>query len=211
MWDQVEYFTITNLQNIYDGIGWFGVTGLLVFENATGFIPSEVILGLAGWMLLAAHDAPFHMIFSWGAVAALGSTAGASVTYWVANLGGRPIVDIMAKWLRIDPKHILNTEQRFQKWGAGIVFFGRMIPGVRTLINIPAGLTRMRFLSFSVFTFFGTWLWCTFLLGAGYLLGHEWRLISDFLQQLSPWLLGVGVLVLIFIFTYHKYLEGREI
>ena len=211
MWDQVEHITITYLQNMYDGIGWFGVTGLLVFENATGIIPSEIILGLAGWMLLAAHNIPFQMIFPWGAVAAVGSTAGASITYWAANLGGRPLVDLMAKWLRIDPKHILKTEQQFQKWGAGMVFFGRMIPGVRTLINIPAGLTRMRFLNFLLYTFFGTWLWCTFLLGAGYVLGHEWRLISDLLEQLSPWLLGGGALLLVSIFILRRYMERRDI
>ena len=209
--DQLEHIIISNLQSIYDTMGWLGVTGLLVFENSTGIIPSEIILGLAGWMLLAAHDTPFHNIFFWGAMAAIGSTIGASITYWAANLGGRPIVDRMAKWFRISSQHIEQAEEKFQKWGSGIVFFGRMIPGVRTLINIPAGLARMNFPRFLAYTIIGTYIWCTFLLGVGYLLGHEWRLISDFLKQLSPWLLGVGVLVLIFIFTYHKYLEGRDI
>ena len=143
MFEQLEHLIITNLQSVYDHIGWLGVTGLLVFENATGIIPSEIILGLAGWMLLAAHEAPLYSIPIWSAVAALGSTVGASIAYWAASLGGRPIVDLMAKWFRIDQQHILQAEQKFHRWGPGIVFFGRMIPGVRTLINIPAGLARM--------------------------------------------------------------------
>jgi len=191
---QLENFIITNLQSIYDRIGWLGVTGLLVFENATGIIPSEIILGLAGWMLLAAHGSPFLSIFIWGAVAALGSTAGASITYWAASLGGRPIVDLMAKWFRIDPQHILQAEQKFHRWGVSIVFFGRMIPGVRTLINIPAGLARMPFLKFLTYTLIGSYAWCTLLIGIGYFLGHEWHLISDFVKQAAPWLLVAGAL-----------------
>ena len=146
MLTQLENFIIGNLQSIYDRIGWLGVTGLLIFENATGFLPSEIILGLAGWMLLAAHEAPLLNIFTWSIVAALGSTVGASITYWAASIGGRPIVNLMAKWFRIDPHHIEASEEKFHKWGAGIVFFGRMIPGIRTLINIPAGLARMPYL-----------------------------------------------------------------
>ena len=160
---QFENYIITNLQSIYDAIGWLGVNGLLVFENATGIIPSEVILGLAGWMLLAAHEEPFYSIFFWGAVAAIGSTTGATITYWAANLGGRPIVDIMAKWFRIDSQHIMQAELKFQQWGAGIVLFGRMVPGVRTLINIPAGLARMHFLKFLIYTLIGTYIWLSLI------------------------------------------------
>jgi len=201
MQEQLENLIITNLQSIYDHIGWLGVTGLLVFENATGILPSEIILGLAGWMLLAAHGAPFPSIFFWGAVAALGSTTGASITYWTASLGGRPFVDLMTKWFRIDRQHIAQAEQKFHRWGAAIVFFGRMIPGVRTLINIPAGLARMPFLKFLTYTLIGAYIWCTLLIGAGYFLGHEWWRISGLVKQAAPWLLGAGLLWWAVVFT----------
>lgn len=210
MFEQLENLIITNLQSIYDAIGWLGVYGLLVFENATGIIPSEIILGLAGWMLLAAHEAPYHSIFIWGAVAALGSTTGASIAYWAGCLGGRPIVDIMAKWFRIAPQHIVQAEQKFHRWGSGIVFFGRMIPGVRTLINIPAGLARMQFLKFLIYTLIGSYIWCTLMIGAGYFLGHEWWRISGLVKQAAPWLLGLGVLLWAGVFTYRKYMQRRE-
>lgn len=210
MFDQLEHLIITNLQSVYDHIGWLGVTGLLVFENATGIIPSEIILGLAGWMLLAAHEAPLYSILIWSAVAALGSTVGASIAYWAASLGGRPIVDLMAKWFRIDQQHILQAEQKFHRWGSGIVFFGRMIPGVRTLINIPAGLARMQFLKFVIHTLIGSYIWCTLLIGAGYFLGHEWWRISGLVKQAAPWLLGLGVLLWAGVFTYRKYMQRRE-
>jgi len=208
--DQLESLIITNLQSIYDVIGWIGVTGLLIFENATGIIPSEIILGMAGWMLLAAHEVPFHYIFIWGGLAALGSTIGATITYWAARLGGRPVVDIMARWFRIDTIYIGKAEKKFQRWGAGIVLFGRMIPGVRTLINIPAGLARMQFLKFLFYTLSGTYIWCTFLLGAGYFLGHEWWRISGLVKTAAPWLLGMGFLLWGGVFFYRK-MECRRV
>jgi len=63
MIEQLEHFIVANLQSLYDAIGWLGVVGLLIFENATNITPSEIILGLAGWMLLANHEAPFASIF----------------------------------------------------------------------------------------------------------------------------------------------------
>ena len=82
MFEQLEHLIITNLQSLYDHLGWLGVTGLLVFENATGILPSEIILGFAGWMILAAHEAPLYSILVLGVPAAMGSTVGASITYW---------------------------------------------------------------------------------------------------------------------------------
>jgi membrane protein DedA with SNARE-associated domain len=207
---ELENFIITNLQNIYDSIGWLGVTSLLVFENATGIIPSEVILGLAGWMLLAAHESPFYSIFIWGAAAALGSTIGASITYWGVRLGGRPIVEIIAKWFRVEPQHIMHAEQKFHRWGSSTVFFGRMIPGVRTLINIPAGLARMPFLKFKIYTLLGAYIWCTLLIGGGYFLGHEWWLISEVVKKAAPWLVGLGLLSWVCFFTFRKITKRRE-
>ncbi len=195
MIDTLEVFIVANLQVIFDQIGWLGVAGLLVFENATGIIPSEVIMGLAGWMLLAAHDAPFVNVFWGGAIAALASTGGASLTYWAANLGGRLVVDRMARWFRIDAQHIERAERQFQRWGGGVVLFGRMIPGVRTLINIPAGLARMPYGKFALYTLIGSYIWCTLLISAGYFLGHEWQQISALVKQAAPWLLAIGVLV----------------
>jgi membrane protein DedA with SNARE-associated domain len=189
MLSHIEQFIITNLQTLYDAVGWFGVTGLLVFENATGITPSEIILGLAGWMLLAAHDAPLYSIFWWGGVSALGSTTGAAITYWVANLGGRPIVNRMATFFRINPENISTAETKFNRWGNSIVFFGRMIPGIRTLINIPAGLARMPFFLFITYTLVGAYLWNTFLIGLGYTLGHEWWRVSEMVKSAAPWLL----------------------
>ena len=194
---QIEEFIINNLQLIFDQIGWLGVTALLVFENATGITPSEIILGLAGWMLIEAHGIPFTGVFLWGLVAAFGSTLGSSLMYWAARAGGRPMVEKILRWFRIDAQQIQRVESMFQKWGLGFVLFGRMVPGVRTLINIPAGMTRMPFWRFVLYTFIGAYLWCTLLLSLGYFLGHEWWLISEYINLAAPWLLAAAALGLV--------------
>ena len=201
---QIETFLIDNLQLNFDSIGWFGEVALLLFENATGIIPSEIIMGLAGWMLLAAHDASFYSIFIGGAIAALASTGGANIMYWAAKLGGRLVVDKMARWFRFDTQHIERAENLFQRWGEGFVLFGRMVPIVRTLINIPAGLARMPFGKFALYTLIGSYIWCTLLVGGGYLLGHEWWRISGIVKQVAPWALLVGIIVWVSVIFYQR-------
>jgi membrane protein DedA with SNARE-associated domain len=192
----LETQILSTAQTIYDAWGWFGVAALLAFENATGITPSEIILGLAGWMLISEHQLPVSMIFIGGLYAAIGSTFGASITYWLARIGGRPLVDKLVRWVRIDPAHITRAENQFHRWGAGLVLVGRVMPGIRTLINIPAGLARMPFPTFFVATFIGAYAWCTLLIGAGYVLGHEWTLISHYLKQFFPYLLAGGLAVI---------------
>ena len=146
--------------------------------------------------MIAEHQLPISMIFLGGLYAAIGSVLGASITYWVARLGGRPLVDRIARWVRIRPAHIARAEQQFQRWGAGLVLGGRVIPGIRTLISIPAGLARMNFPKFLAATFTGAYIWCTLLIGAGYLLGHEWPMISNYVKQWFPYLrLLTGILL----------------
>lgn len=193
---EIETIILSAIQTIYDAWGWFGVAILLTFENATGITPSEIILGLAGWMLISEHQLPASMIFIGGLYAAIGSTLGASITYWLARLGGRPLVDKLIRWARINPAHIARAEIQFHRLGAGMVLVGRVMPGIRTLINIPAGLTRMPFLTFFVATFIGAYVWCTLLIGAGYVLGHEWALISQYVKQYFPYLLAGGLAVI---------------
>lgn len=192
MLESLEQLILGGMQMIFDRFGWLGVAGLMAFENATGITPSEVILGLAGWLLIAAHGQPTGMIFLGGLYAALGSLAGASLTYWAARLGGRPLIDRLAGWLRIPTRQIDRAADLFQRWGPGLVLFGRLAPGVRTLISIPAGLARMSFPRFAASTFVGAYVWCSVLIGLGYWMGHEWEAIVDLVRDYSLWA-AVGV------------------
>ncbi|NMB89235.1 MAG: DedA family protein [Chloroflexi bacterium] len=202
---QIENYILGALQALFDTWGWYGVVAMMIFENATGITPSEIILGLAGWFLLSTHGQPFSMVFLGGLYAAIGSIIGASITYWVSRLGGRPLIDRIAAWVRIDPALLLRAEQLFQRWGPKIVLFGRLVPGVRTLISIPAGLARMPFPQFALATFAGAYGWCTLLIGLGYFLGYEWERFSALFKQYA---LAVGLIVAA---LFLAWLAGREL
>ena len=204
MLEQIETFILGALQSIYDQFGWGGVFSMMIFENATGITPSEIVLSLAGWMLIETHGEHPSLILLGGLYAGFGSAIGASVAYWVARLGGRPLVEKFARWFRIDLKHVEAVDGHVRRWGVGLVLFGRMIPGVRTLVSIPAGLSRIPFGTFFAATFVGAYIWCSLLIGAGYLLGHEWMLISHYLKAYFPYLVagGLGVIGVYVLYTY---------
>lgn len=203
MLDTLEQTILSALQLIFDQFGWLGVFGLMIFENATGITPSEIILAFAGWMLIERHGISPSFIPLAGLYAGLGSAIGASITYWAARLGGRPIVDRFAKLFRIDLRYVERIEDQCRKWGAGIVLVGRVIPGVRTLVSIPAGLVRIPFAKFFLATFAGAYVWCTILIGAGYLLGHEWKLISEYIKTHLPLIFIAGFLLVAAYLVYH--------
>ena len=203
MLDTLEQTILSALQAIFDEFGWLGVFGLMIFENATGITPSEIILAFAGWMLIERHGISPMFIPLAGLYAGLGSAIGASITYWVARVGGRPLVDKFAKLFRIDLHLIERVEEQVRKRGAGIVMFGRVLPGIRTLVSIPAGLVRIPFPKFFLATFIGAYIWCTLLIGAGYILGHEWMLISDYIKIHLPLVFMLGFLVMASYLIYH--------
>lgn len=203
MLDTIEKPILSALQAIFDEFGWFGVFGLMIFENATGITPSEIILAFAGWMLIERHGISPTFIPLAGLYAGLGSTIGASITYWIARLGGRPLVDKFARFFRINIQYIEHVEERVKKWGAGIVMFGRVLPGIRTLVSIPAGVVKIPFPKFFVATFIGAYTWCTLLIGAGYILGHEWMLISVYIKTHLPLVFTLGFLAVASYLIYH--------
>lgn len=205
MISQIETWIFGALHSLFDAWGWLGVVILLIFENATGISPSEVILGLAGWMLIEEQGLSPSLIFIGGLYAAIGSVLGSSITYWVARLGGRPLVDRFAHLARISPRHITKVEDQFHRWGAWLVLIGRVIPGIRTLVSIPAGLARMPYGIFLAATFFGAYVWCTLLIGAGFLLGHQWPLISQYVKLAFPYMfVGGGITLALYIWLTRR-------
>jgi membrane protein DedA with SNARE-associated domain len=121
---------------------------------------------------------PILFVLVTGLMVAVLSVLGEIITYWVARLGGRSLVQRFARWLRLDMRHMDRAEVMFIRWGVGLVVFGRILPGVRTLVSVPAGMTRMDFGLFLGAAFGGAYIWNTFLVGIGYLLGFRLTLFG---------------------------------
>ncbi len=203
MLDSLEQTILSALQVIFDQFGWAGVFALMIFENATGITPAEIILAFAGWMLIERHGIPPTFIPLAGVYAGLGSAIGASITYWVARIGGRPWIERSAKFFRINMVYIERIEDQVRQWGAGIVLVGRFLPAARTLVSIPAGLVKVPFPKFFLATFAGAYVWCTVLIGAGYVLGHEWMLISEYVKTHLPLVFAIILAAVASYLVYH--------
>ena len=118
---------------------------------------------------------PILFVLMMGLLIAVVSVSGEFAAYWAARWGGRPLVErlIDRGWLRVDSRRAQRTEDLFARWGVRLVIFGRIFPGVRTLVSIPAGLTRMNFGLFAGAAFSSAYVWNTLLVGIGYALGFN--------------------------------------
>jgi membrane protein DedA with SNARE-associated domain len=170
MIDQVISALASWIVAVISAAGYFGVALLMAIESACIPLPSEVIMPFAGYLVSLGK---FSLIGA-ATAGAIGCNIGSTVAYYVAAIGGRPVLDRWGKYVLISPTELERTDRFFARYGAATVFFGRLLPVVRTFIAFPAGLARMPMLKFQIYTFLGSWPWCFALAYIGYLLGARW-------------------------------------
>ena len=177
---------------VRDG-GYLGVVVLMAMESSIFPVPSEMVIPPAAFWA-----AQGKMNF-WGVVAAgtVGSWMGAAATYWVARWLGRPLLVRYGRYILISEEKLVRSERWLQRYEAGGIFFARLLPVLRHLISIPAGIVRMRFGTFSLMTIVGSALWCWCLAWFGReVIGEHPHLMDDpaqlvhFMKDKSLWLVG---------------------
>lgn len=165
--------------------GYLGVFLLILAENMFPPIPSEVILTLGGFMTTTTSMTKLGIIIA----STAGSVIGASILYGIGLLLDVPrlekIVGKYGKFLRLTIKDIHKADAWFDKYGVWAVFFGRLIPIVRSLISIPAGMSNMKFGLFLLFTTLGTLIWNTVLVSVGAAVGDNWDDIVGYMDIYS--------------------------
>ncbi len=139
--------------------GYAGIIILMAMESSIFPVPSEVVIPPAAF--LAAQG---HLNF-WGVILAgtLGSYLGAAATYWISRLVGRPLAVRYGRFVLLSPQKLERAEIWLARYESGGVFFARLLPVVRHLISIPAGIVRMSFFIFSLVTILGSAIWCCVL------------------------------------------------
>jgi membrane protein DedA with SNARE-associated domain len=159
--------------------GYIGIFFMIALENIFPPIPSEVILPFGGFMTTYTTLTIPGVI----AAATAGSVVGAIVLYGIGRLLSverlERIVDRWGGWLRVKPEDIAKANRTFQRYGVWAVFLGRMIPLVRSLISIPAGMSKMNIWLFVWLSVLGTLIWNTLLISIGAALGQSWEKVSE--------------------------------
>ncbi len=188
------------VDTIFD-LGYFGIFLLMTIESSFIPFPSEIVLIPAGY-LAAKGDMNFAVIF---VMSLAGSMAGALINYYGALWIGRRTLEGYGKYFFIKPQTLHKMDDFFEKHGPISTFTGRLIPGVRQLISIPAGLTKMKMPLFLFYTALGAGLWSLILIVLGYAIGENELLIQEYLRQIVYiCLASVALLVVLYLYIHHK-------
>jgi membrane protein DedA with SNARE-associated domain len=178
-------------------IGYPGIAFLIALEAVFPLTPSEVILPLSG-SLSAAGTFNFWLALL---AATTGSCAGASILYSIGRWGGEtrigPWLDRYGKWLLLDRADLDRARAWFARYGSFTVLICRVLPGLRTIVSIPAGLALMSYPRFVLFTAIGSGLWNGALIGFGFYLGANWEQVRGLLEPFGLVIYGLIFLLLV--------------
>jgi membrane protein DedA with SNARE-associated domain len=189
------------VQNILD-MGYLGIFLLMMIESSFIPFPSEVVLIPAGYLAQQGEMNTLAIFIA----AIFGSLSGAFINYFGALLIGRRLLMKFGKYIFISNSAMEKMDTFFQNHGPISTFTGRLIPGIRQLISIPAGLSRMPLLPFSIYTALGAGIWSIVLIALGYILGENKELIAEYLHQITLTVLGMLVVL---VFVYIRRLKTK--
>jgi len=187
-----------------NSLGYLGIALLMFVENIFPPVPSEIIMPLAGFTVTQGKLNVVYVILA----GMVGSVIGALPWYYAGKQLGedrlKKFADKYGKWLTLSGKDIDKSKQWFDKHGGIAVFFCRLVPGVRTLISVPAGIDKMHLVPFLLYSTLGTALWVGLLTYAGLLLGQNYKLVEKFLGPAS------GVVLVAMIVAFGIWVARRK-
>ena len=196
-----------------ESFGYLGIFLLIALENIFPPIPSEVILTFGGFMTTHSDLTKVGVIF----FSTLGSVFGAIILFGIGTLlDVKKLEKIVDRWghiLRLTKKDIHKADAWFDKFGVWTVFFCRLIPLIRSLISIPAGMSRMNFWIFLLFTTLGSLIWNTILVYVGASVGASWEKIVEYMDVYSTVIyaiLALGLIIFILLFIKKRHSNNQS-
>lgn len=164
------------ITSVISSMGYGGIFFLMILESALIPIPSEIIMPFSGFLVSSGKLGSVGVILA----GSLGNLVGSVITYYLGIRLGRAFLIKYGKYILFRVHHLVWTEQLFQKYGDKISFVGRLLPGVRTYISLPAGIGKSNFIRFVVYTLVGSIIWNSLLTYGGIQLGRSWQHIDKY-------------------------------
>lgn len=187
------------IMSVISAMGYGGVVLLMGIESANIPLPSEVIMPFAGF-LVSNGELNLWLV---GLAGAVGCVWGSALSYWIGAVGGRPLIEKYGKYILISHHDLDLADNWFKKKGDMTVFVGRLLPVVRTFISFPAGISRMNFGKFILYSFLGSLPWCIFLAFVGQKLGENWENLRKYFHGLDWVILALIVIGIIWYVRRH--------
>ncbi len=201
------------ITNLYVTTGLIGIILAMAIESCCIPLPSEIVMPLAGIMLVSGkllHGTNFLVGLALIALAgAVGCLIGSIAAYGIGYAGGRPLMLKYGRYLLISQHDADKADQFFQKWGSATAFFSRLLPVIRTYISLPAGISRMPFVKFCIYTFVGSFLWSLLLAYIGTIIGGNLATLSPIFHSLDVVILVVLV-VLVALYIWRHIRNDRK-
>lgn len=197
----------TLIQNWYLTLGYAGIVLAMALESCCIPLPSEIVMPLAGYYAFKYPDR-FSLV-GVGIAGAVGCVIGSTVAYIIGAAGGRPLLLKYGKYILISRADSERADRWFAKYGAPVAFFSRLLPVIRTYISLPAGIYRMNFFQFGLFTLLGSLPWTFALAFLGYKLGSKFESLSTAFHG-ADLVIGVLLVIAIVYYVYHHITKDRR-
>ena len=196
---------INGLTHVISILGYPGVFLLMTLESACIPVPSVIVMPFAGKLIV--YGGQFN-IYVLTFVGALGNLFGSIIAYWVGEIGWRTFVEKYGKYVLLSHSDLNAGDKWFTQYGEATAFVSRLLPIVRTFISLPAGIARMNFGKFCLWTFLGCLPFCYALTYAGVKLGQNWTEVSKVLHKAD--LAIIGIFLLLFGLWLYRHLAGMK-
>lgn len=193
------------ISSIILNLGYVGIFFLMILESALVPIPSEVIMPFSGFLVSVGKLGLVGVVLA----GSFGNLVGSVATYYLGLRLGRTAIIKYGKYVLFKKKQLEYTERLFEKYGEKIVFVGRLLPGVRTYVSLPAGIGLTDFVKFSAYTLAGSLIWNTLLTYAGIELGINWKHIDKYSGYLYTVAI-VSIIIIIFWILYKRRTIPRQ-
>jgi membrane protein DedA with SNARE-associated domain len=201
------------ITNLFNTFGYAGIVIAMAIESCCIPLPSELIMPLAGAVTVPAVAQHLKLTGNFTLVGvtlagAIGCVIGSVIAYWIGATGGRELLLRHGRYILVSRRDAERADAFFARYGDITILISRMLPVVRTFISLPAGIARMNFPRFVLFTFIGSLPWCFALALIGQKLGERWKDVGTWLHRFD-YLVIVAVLALVALFLRHHFREER--
>lgn len=206
--------TITTfITSLYATAGLAGIVLAMAIESCCIPLPSEIVMPLAGVMiasgrLLAGVNFGLSLIVV-ALAGSIGCLIGSVAAYGIGYAGGRPLMLKYGRYVLISQHDADKADRFFQKWGSATTFFARLLPVVRTYISLPAGIAKMPFAKFCLYTFLGSFPWCLLLAFVGTVIGNNLSTLSPLFHDLDVVII-VAVIALVALYIWRHIRNDRK-
>jgi membrane protein DedA with SNARE-associated domain len=197
-------FLSDTITNLIASFGYPGIIFLMTLESACMPVPSEIVMPFAGFAVQQGR----LEFFAAGLAGAVGCLIGSVLSYVVGYYGGRPLLEKFGRYILISRHEIDLAHSWFERYGVATVFIARLLPIVRTFVSLPAGIARMDFKKFALYSFIGSLPWCYALAYAGVVLGENWDLLEK--NWIYFDILTIIGVIMFFVYVGYKLTIGHS-